>query len=234
MHLFYAPDIKGDHYQLPEDESKHATRVLRLEMGDEVILTDGKGNWMPSEIIDAHAKRCLIRVKEVNSNYQPLPYQLHMAVAPTKNISRFEWFLEKATEIGIHKIIALRTEHSERKDVKLNRLEKVITSAMKQSLKAWHPELEGMISFKDLINSEFSGKKFIAWCEAKPEERMEKHLSKGEKALILIGPEGGFSSTEIEAAKDQGFQAISISQSRLRTETAALVACHSVAFINQS
>lgn len=234
MHLFYAPDINGDSYQLAEDESKHATRVLRLEKGDEVILTDGKGNWMPSEIIDAHAKRCMIRVKEVIADYQTLPYQLHMAVAPTKNISRFEWFLEKATEIGMHKVTALRTEHSERKEVKLNRLEKVITAAMKQSLKAWHPALEGMIPFSDLIRSDFSGKKFIAWCEAKPEERMEKYLSKGENALILIGPEGGFSPAEIQAASDLGFQAISISQSRLRTETAALVACHSVAFINQS
>jgi len=233
MHLFYAPDIQGDTYQLNEEESKHANRVLRLSLGDEVILTDGKGNWMPSTIVDAHAKRCLIQVKEVISNYQALSYELHMAVAPTKNISRYEWFLEKATEIGIHKIMALRTEHSERKEVKLGRLEKVMTAAMKQSLKANHPKLEGMIAFKDLVGMPFEGKKFIAWCEAKPEERMEKHLSKGEKALILIGPEGGFSPAEIELALAEGFLAISISQSRLRTETAALVAVSSVWFINQ-
>lgn len=122
MHLFYAPDIKGDTYQLPEEESKHANRVLRLNIGDEVVLTDGKGNWMPSVIMDAHSKRCLIKVKKIIANYHPLPYQLHMAIAPTKNINRFEWFLEKATEIGIHKITALRTEHSERKEIKLNRL----------------------------------------------------------------------------------------------------------------
>ena len=234
MPVFYAPDIKGDTYILNEEESKHASRVLRLSLGDEVILTDGKGNWMPSVIMDAHAKRCLIQVKEVIPNYQALPYELHMAVAPTKNISRYEWYLEKATEIGIHKITALRTEHSERKDIKLARLEKVITAAMKQSLKAYHPSLEAMIAFKDFMKAPFEGKKFIAWCEAKPGERLEKYLSKGEKALILIGPEGGFSPSEIQQAMEEGFHAISISQSRLRTETAALVACHSVAFINQS
>jgi len=234
MHLFYAPDIHGNSYQLSEEESKHATRVLRLAVGSEVILTDGKGKWMISEIADAHPKKCLIRVKEIIENYNPRNYHLEIAVAPTKNINRYEWFLEKAAEIGIDVFHPLLCEHSERKVIKTERLEKVITSAMKQSLKAWHPELNDLIAFDDFVQQEFDGKKLIAWCEANPEERIENYLQKNEKALICIGPEGGFSPEEIHLAKENGFIPVSISASRLRTETAAIVACHSVAFINQS
>ncbi len=233
MHLFYTPDIIGETYQLPEEESKHASRVLRLEKGDEIILTNGKGDWMPAEIIDAHPKRCLVKIKEIIKNYHPLPYQLYMAVAPTKNINRFEWFLEKATEIGIHRITPLLSEHSERKEIKQQRLEKVITSAMKQSLKAWHPVLDDMTSFSQVLETEFNGIKLIAWCEANEDDRIEQMLKSGEKTLILIGPEGGFSPEEIQQAKEKNFIPVSISKSRLRTETAALVACHSVAFINK-
>lgn len=234
MHLFYTPDISGDNYQLSEEESKHASRVLRLTVGDEIILTDGRGTWMPSEIIDDHPKRCLIRIKERIEKYQPSSYYLHMAVAPTKNISRFEWYLEKATEIGIQRITPILTAHSERKDIKTNRLEKVITSAMKQSLKAWHPKLDKMIKLEAFLTQEFPAKKFIASCEAPQSERLENFLNAGESALILVGPEGGFSPEEIALSQKNGFQAISISKSRLRTETAAIVACHSIAFINQS
>lgn len=233
MHLFYTPDILSETYQLSEEESKHASRVLRLAEGDEIILTDGKGNWMPSEIIDAHPKRCQIKVKEKLENYQTRPYKLYMAVAPTKNIGRFEWFLEKATEIGIDKIIPLLSEHSERKEIKQARLEKVVTSAMKQSLKAWHPTLNQITSFNDVINTDFDGKKLIAWCEAAIGDRIEKRVELGDDVFILIGPEGGFSPNEIEQAKNKGFIPVSISQSRLRTETAAIVACHSIAFINK-
>lgn len=234
MHLFYAPDIHGNSYQLSEEESKHATRVLRLAEGSEVILTDGQGKWMISEIVDAHPKKCLIQVKESIENYKAPKYHLEMAVAPTKNINRYEWFLEKATEIGIDVFHPLLCEHSERKLIKKERLEKVITSAMKQSLKAWHPELNNLLAFEDFVKQDFDGKKLIAWCEANPEERMEKYLQKNEKALICIGPEGGFSPEEIHLAKENGFIPLSISASRLRTETAAIVACHSVAFINKS
>lgn len=234
MHLFYTPDIHGKSYQLSEEESKHAARVLRLDIGDEIILTDGLGNWMTAEIIDAHPKKCVVQVVNTISNYGNRSFELHMAVAPTKNINRFEWYLEKATEIGVDLITPIRTEHSERKEIKWNRLQKVITSAMKQSLKAWHPKLEEMMTFKDLINRDFDGKKLIAWCEAEKEERVDKYVEAGEKVLFLIGPEGGFSPEEVKQAMEKGFQPISISTSRLRTETAAVVACHSLAFINQS
>ena len=234
MHVFYAPDISGNTYQLNEEESKHASRVLRLQLGDEIILTDGKGSWMTSEIVDAHSKRCLVKVKNIFPDYPRHPYQLQMAVAPTKNISRFEWFLEKSTEVGIDIITPLLTEHSERKEVKTSRLNKVITAAMKQSLKAWHPVLEEMTKFDQLISQDFDGVKLIAWCEANKNDRIENFVQKGENALILIGPEGGFSPEEVSKAKEKGFQTISISHSRLRTETAAIVACNSLAFINQS
>lgn len=234
MHVFYAPDISGNTYQLNEEESKHASRVLRLQLGDEVILTDGKGNWMTSEIVDAHPKRCLVKIKNINSDYPRHPYRLQMAVAPTKNISRFEWFLEKSTEVGIDTITPLLSDHSERKEVKTSRLNKVITAAMKQSLKAWHPLLEEITKFDQFINQDFDGVKLIAWCEADKSDRIENFVHKGENALILIGPEGGFSPDEISKAIEKGFQTVSISQSRLRTETAAIVACNSLAFINQS
>ena len=234
MHLFYTPDIQGEHYQLSEEESKHAFRVLRLSEGNQVVLTDGRGRWMPSAITHAHHKRCLVKVTETIENYRPHPYQLHMVVAPTKNINRFEWFLEKATEIGINVITPLLSEHSERKEVKQKRLNKVITAAMKQSLKAWHPLLNEMSSFQQMIDTEFQGKKLIAWCEAKQSDRIETVVDKGDEVLILIGPEGGFSPDEITQAKEKGFRPVSISQSRLRTETAALVACSHIAFINQS
>lgn len=234
MHLFYAPDIQGNTYQLSEEESKHATRVLRLHEGSEVFMTDGNGKWMKSEIISAHQKKCLIRVVETIENYNKPDYHLELAVAPTKNISRYEWFLEKATEIGLAKIHPLLCEHSERKIIKNDRLEKVITSAMKQSLKAWHPKLNELFRFKDFAKQHWPGKKLIAWCEASESERIENYLNPGEHALICIGPEGGFSPEEIEIAKQNDFIPISISKSRLRTETAAIVACHSVAFINKA
>lgn len=234
MHLFYAPDIQGNIYQLCEEESKHASRVLRLSVGSEVYLCDGKGKWMRSEIVDAHPKKCFIQVKETTEDYNTRDYQLEMAVSPTKNINRYEWFLEKATEIGIDIITPILSEHSERKLIKNERLEKVITSAMKQSLKAWHPELKSMTRFEQFVRQDFNGKKLIAWCEADQTERIDKYLSPGENAVICIGPEGGFSAEEISLAKENGFAPISISHSRLRTETAALVACHSVAFINKN
>ncbi|OYT17890.1 MAG: 16S rRNA (uracil(1498)-N(3))-methyltransferase [Bacteroidetes bacterium 4572_77] len=232
MQLFYTPNIVGNTHQLNQEESKHAIKVLRLSLGSIVWLTNGKGRWMKGEIEDDHAKRCRISIIESQENYQKKPYELTMAVAPTKNISRFEWFLEKATEIGIDTIYPMLSEHSERKVIKRERLEKVITAAMKQSLKAWHPELTELDTFKHLIEKDFDGQKFIAYCEAPKSEKMEKYLSPGHSAFILIGPEGGFSPKEISLAQEQGFRPINISASRLRTETAAIVACHSVAFIN--
>ena len=231
MHLFYCSDITGDKYTLNEDESKHCVRVLRLVNGDRIHITDGKGNLFETELIDDHPKRCTVNILDTQTEFGKRDFSLKMAVAPTKNISRYEWFLEKATELGIDQITPIICEHSERKEVKNERLEKVIVSAVKQSLKAYVPELDSAIKFKDFINQDFDGQKFIAYCEGEPELLKEVYIPKSD-VLILIGPEGDFSPTEVEQAHAAGFIPISLGKSRLRTETAAIVACHAINFMN--
>ncbi len=235
MHLFYTPDIeKDDFYQLNEEESKHAVRVLRLNIGDEVWLTDGKGTMIQAQLVDNHPKRCNLKIVKRIEKYAKRDYRLHMAVAPTKNISRFEWFLEKATEIGIDEITPILCEHSERNTIKADRLNKVITAAVKQSLKAYHPKLNGLRKFSDLLKENRDSKMLLAWCEATKENRIDNFVKPKEDILVFIGPEGGFSDNEVKQAKDAAVNLVSISDSRLRTETAAIVACHSIAFINKS
>lgn len=235
MHLFYTPDIGNEElYQLNEEESKHAVRVLRLNIDDEVWLTDGKGMMIQAKLVDNHPKRCHLKIVKRIDEYAKRNYRLHMAVAPTKNISRFEWFLEKATEIGVDEITPILCEHSERNTIKVERLNKVITSAVKQSLKAYHPKLNPLRKFSDVLEDIRESKAVLAWCNANEEDRIEQFAKPKEDVLIFIGPEGGFSDSEVEQAKQSGVVLASISASRLRTETAALVACHSVAFINKS
>lgn len=232
MQLFYTPDISSNP-ELPEDEARHCIRVLRLGEGAEIDLTDGKGYFYKTIIQQANPKHCLVSIKETVQ--QPLlwPFHLHIAIAPTKNMDRLEWFAEKATEIGIDAITCLNCRHSERKELKKERIDKILISAMKQSLKARLPQLTGMTDFKAFIKQPFDGKKFIAHCE-EGEKPLLKHVYQpGEKVLILIGPEGDFSTEEIKLAKEAGFIAISLGESRLRTETAALVACQTIHFINQ-
>lgn len=235
MHLFYTPDIENDEfYQLDEEESKHAVRVLRLNVGDEVWLTDGKGRMMQAKLIENNPKRCNLQIVNRLVDYGKRNYHLHLAVAPTKNSSRYEWFLEKATEIGVDEITPIICEHSERTMIKTDRLNKVITAAMKQSLKAYHPILNLPIKFNELLKAKKEDKILLAWCSASAKERIEKFTEANEDLLIFIGPEGGFSKHEIEEARKTGVKLVSISSSRLRTETAAIVACHSVAFINKT
>lgn len=235
MHLFYTPGIgKEDLYQLNEEESKHAVRVLRLNIDDEVWLTDGKGTMIQAKLIDNHPKRCNLQILKRIADYDKRNYRLHMVVAPTKNISRFEWFLEKATEIGVDEITPVLCEHSERNSVKIERLNKVITAAVKQSLKAYHPKLNPLKKFGDVLRENKDAKMLLAWCNATEEDRIEKFAETKEDIIIFIGPEGGFSEREIEEARNADVELVSISSSRLRTETAAMVACHSLAFINKS
>lgn len=233
MHLFYSPDINDNIYTLSEEESKHCIRVLRLKIGDSIHLTDGKGNLFETRIKNDHPKKCELLVIDIQKNLGKRDYILHMAVAPTKNINRFEWFLEKATEIGIDEFTPLICERSERKEVKRERLNKVITAAMKQSLKAYHPMLNEAIKFKDFIKQDFQGEKFIAYCNENHMDQLKSIYQKGKNALLLIGPEGDFSPREIELAMEAGFKPVSLGSSRLRTETAALVACHTVNLLNQ-
>lgn len=235
MHLFYTPDIAPSHpqYFLNEEESKHAVRVLRLEKGAEVQLIDGRGGLYTAQIKDAHPKRTILQITNVVTQYNKRNHYLHIAIAPTKNLDRLEWFLEKATEIGIDEITLIICQRSERKEAKTERLNKIITSAIKQSLKAYHPVLNEPVALAKFLAQPFSGQKFIAHCEQGDKANLNAEVVKQDKYLILIGPEGDFSPAEIDAALQSGFKAITLGESRLRTETAALEACFEINFLNR-
>ena len=228
MQLFYAPDIVPPLHTLNEEESKHCIRVLRLQCGGRIHITDGRGNLFCCEITDDNPRRCTVRVVSAETGFEKLPYALTMAVAPTKNSERFEWFLEKATEVGVTAVVPLETEHSERRVFKPERAGKVITAAMKQSLKAYRPELHPLTPFREAAARPFEGRKFIAHCAPalSPAGKiyLPATLRKGESALVFIGPEGDFSDAEIAFARVNGFEEITLGTQRLRTETAAVVA----------
>jgi len=233
MHLFYTPDLKNETYRLNEEESKHCVRVLRQTEGDTLYLVDGKGLFCEAIITTAHPKACELRITERKVNYGARNFRLTIAVAPTKNIDRYEWFLEKATEIGIDRVIPLISRYSERKEIKHERLEKVMISAIKQSIKAYLPHLNPILTFKQFIKIPFEGQKFIAHCNDGAKVLLSDAIIKGADVLIAIGPEGDFSIEEVEAAIGEGFIPISLGDARLRTETAALVACVTVNLKNQ-
>lgn len=233
MHWFYAENIRNKVYGFSEQESKHAVRVLRLQKGDQVMLSNGKGTVFSGMIADDHPKHCSLAITSKKS-YSKRNFKIHIAVAPTKNISRFEWFLEKATEVGIEAITPLFCEHSERLQIRNDRLEKIIITALKQSQQAWLPVLNEATGFDSLVSKTFSGQKFIAYVDQNHDQLLQDVYQTGNDALILIGPEGDFSKAEIDAAISNGFAPISLGKNRLRTETAAFVACHTINLINQS
>ncbi len=236
MQLFYNPDITNADslVTFSKEESRHIVKVLRMKESDSFTITNGKGSFFNAEITTANPKGCLVKILSEETQ-QPLPYNLHLVVAPTKLNDRYEWFLEKATEIGISEITPIICDHSERKQIKAERYEKILQSAMKQSLKAFLPTLNPAISFKEFIASEKEndGLRCIAHCEETNKKSLKSVLLPKTKTTILIGPEGDFSSDEIKLAIQAGFQAVALGESRLRTETAAIVACHSVAFTNE-
>ena len=244
IRYFYAPDLAQSD-ELPAEEAAHCLRVLRLQAGDEIWVTDGRGRCARAEILSAGGKRCRFKVL----SEEPLPCEwnrhLHLAVAPTKHMDRIEWLVEKATEIGFDELTFLDCRYSERKVVKAERVDKILVAAMKQSHKAYKPVLNDMVDFQDFIKRDFPGQKFIAHCydesdidgSCNEKEYSDKRMDGGkafladvlrpdEDALVMIGPEGDFSVEEVRAAISQGFQPISLGRSRLRTETAALVAVH--------
>lgn len=236
MQLFYHPEISENDQQIifPQDESKHIVKVLRKQEGDQLQVTNGKGLLFKTELILITQKQCVATVLEVTKEKEPSHY-LHLAVAPTKMNDRYEWFLEKATEIGVREITPVIGDHSERKFVKLNRYERVLQSAMKQSLHLSIPQINEAMSVSGFIQSDIPGKKYIAHCEEQQERRsLKSQVKAGERSTILIGPEGDFSSAEIELALKNEWIPVSLGDSRLRTETAAIVACHTVALANQS
>lgn len=233
MHLFYTPDINGNRYTLDETESKHCIRVLRLKEGEQIRLVDGRGSFYDAVISLAHPKACQVEITRTEHEVGKRNFRLHIAIGPTKSIDRFEWFLEKATEIGIDEITPLLCRYSERKSIKPPRLENIITSAMKQSLKAYRPVLHEMTVFKDFVSQTFPGNKYIAHCEPTERKLLSHILPQKEDVIMLIGPEGDFSPEEIRLALDNGFQPVSLGESRLRTETAGVVACHTVNLLNE-
>lgn len=224
MQLFYCNDIKDKLYTLSKEESAHCVRVLRKKSGEKIDIIDGRGGLYEAVIIDDKASGCVVEIVGSQCEFGQLPYELHIAIAPTKNIDRLEWFLEKSSEIGISEVSLLLCDHSERKTVKQERVEKVVVSAVKQSLKAYVPKLNELVSFAEFMKQDFGDMpRFIAHCDPAFER---VHLKKivGDRALVLIGPEGDFSPKEIELALSKGFVSISLGSSRLRTETAALYA----------
>ncbi len=232
MHLFYTPDIAVKS-ELPEEEAAHCVRVLRLSQGDEVELTDGLGSFYRAEISAISGKRCLVSVKEQKEHPLLWSGHLHIAMAPTKNMDRTEWFAEKATEIGFDELTFLNCRFSERKVIKTERIEKILVSAMKQSLKARKPILNEMTDFNKFVEKGWTGQKFIAHCHEGEKPLLKNVITPGEDALVLIGPEGDFSPEEVQKAIACGFQPISLGKARLRTETAALVSCHILNLTNQ-
>jgi len=232
MNLFYAPDIVQPYYQLSEEESKHLIRVFRYHVDDAVFFTDGNGFIYACTIIDASPKHCKVEVLTKTEGADKRSFIVQMGVAPTKNISRFEWYLEKATEIGIDIIIPFVSFHSERKDIKTDRLNRVITAGVKQSLKSFHPRLHELMKFKEMIEQPFDGQKFIAFIDNEVTLELSKAYQPGNNAFILIGPEGDFSIDEVEMAKHHGFVPVKLGPSRLRTETAAVAACHTINLLN--
>lgn len=236
MHLFYTPDINTSTYTLSEEESKHCIRVLRLVEGDRIYLVDGRGGFYETHIIEAHPKRCMVQVLDVKLNFGKRNYYLHVAISPLKSLDRFEWFLEKATEIGIDEITPIITHRSEKREIKLDRCNKIIEAAMKQSKKAFHPKLNEYIAYNKFINNkvEEDATKLIAHCLDSEKKKLSDYISVvPKKYLILIGPEGDFTEEEIVLANNKNFEALDLGESRLRTETAAIKACALVAFINE-
>ncbi|MGG5506466.1 MULTISPECIES: 16S rRNA (uracil(1498)-N(3))-methyltransferase [unclassified Myroides] len=235
MQLFYSPSIDKTQstFTFDKEESKHIIRVLRKKEGDILFVTNGQGTLFETRISLASDRHCLTEITQYTDKEQT-PFRLHLAVAPTKMNERYEWFLEKATEIGIHEITPIICDHSERKVVKTERFEKIIQSAMKQSLQMYLPQLNAPITLKEFLKQDHQGALYIAHCEEDQEKELLKNSIKSqEEYLLLVGPEGDFSPAEIKIALEKGFKPVSLGHTRLRTETAALVACHSFVFANE-
>ena len=232
MALFYAPQIE-EGWELPDDEAAHCLRVLRLSVGDELDITDGKGNFYKAEISSIAGKRCYVKAKEVIRMQKGWKGHLHIAIAPTKNLDRIEWMTEKAVEIGLDELTFLNCRFSERKVIKTERIERIVVSAMKQSLKPYKTVVNEMTDFAKFIKQDFPGDKFIAHCYDSERVLLKDNISAERDATILIGPEGDFSPEEVQMAVEAGFKPVSLGNSRLRTETAGLVACHTFNLINE-
>ncbi len=225
MHVFFAAHIREDIATLDGEESHHCIKVLRLVEGSEVVVTDGKGAWCKATIALPNPKGVILKICGTPKPLNPRPFHLHLAVAPTKQMDRFEWMLEKCTECGVDEITPVFCDHSERRVLKPQRLEKIIASAMKQSLRAYLPKLNQAMPLTAFLHQTTSSRAFIAHCEDGHKTHLNDALKPGHNALIIIGPEGDFSPEEISLSMRKGYQPINLGDHRLRTETAALTAC---------
>ena len=232
MQLFYDPEISDGPHQLRDTEAQHAARVLRKREGDTIDLVDGRGGWYTATITEINKRNCLIDARLLRRETVRANHRTSLLVAPTKNIDRFEWILEKVTEIGIDRIQPIFTEHSERNRLRLDRLERVLESAMKQSLRAWLPELAPLLPFGEAIVRNTGDQKLIAYLGESGVPLLGKVYSQGGDVTIAVGPEGGFSPEEAGIAKQLGFTAVSLGPYRLRTETAAITAVHTIEMTN--
>ena len=227
VRFFYAPDAQTS-TELPPDEAMHALRVLRLKAGDAMMLMDGQGNYYRAEVTLAHTKPCFYEIKEVLPQERQWQGHVHLAIAPTKMMERMEWMLEKAVEVGVDEITFIHSQFSERRLVKISRCDKIAVAATKQSHKAWKPKLNEIVTFEKFIRMPFEGGKYIAHCyDEIPRTYLYDELRqapKQEDALVLIGPEGDFSVSEVKTALACGFKSVHLGKSRLRTETAGLSA----------
>ena len=233
MNVFFLSDAKLGMISLPEEESKHCVKVLRMKEGDRFCVSNGKGSLFDAELLDANPKKAVASLYNEYAGYDNKDFVLEIAIAPTKSNDRTEWFLEKATEIGIDKVKLFASCHSERKVANVDRFRKVMIAALKQLIKSKLPLIEDVVSLETLVKQPFDGKKYIAYISENVTEQLCDIYKKGDNVLILIGPEGDFSPKEVRVAMDYGFIPVSLGHARLRTETAALVACHTVQLINQ-
>jgi len=233
MNIFYINPVDVTECTLNAEESWHCAKVLRLQKGEIINMIDGQGGFYTGRLIDTSPQACQVYIESIIEQYNKRNYYLHIAMAPTKSSDRFEWFLEKATEIGIDEITPLQCMHSERKNINIDRCKKILLSATKQSVNAFLPKVNPLIKFDKFIKEKDFAAKYIAHCNDTPRDLLSSKYEKGSRTIILIGPEGDFDLEEVKASQAQGFQAISLGQSRLRTETAGVVAAHTVSLMNE-
>ncbi len=234
MQIFYVPGITGSTCLMDENNSRHSIRVLRMTKGDRLKLVDGIGNLYEGIISDPDPSGCRVTISSVIRNFEKRGYRLHIAISPIKNQERFEWFIEKSVEIGIDEITPVICRNTEKTGIKRDRINNIIISAMKQSLKAFMPSLNEPLTFSEFIDSDHTGIKMIASCNPENDrKKIDNVYEKNRDAVILIGPEGDFTGKELNLALNNGYIPVHLGTSRLRTETAGIAACHSVYFINQ-
>jgi 16S rRNA (uracil1498-N3)-methyltransferase len=236
MQLFHNPDINlsANIFSFDKNESRHIIKVLRKKEKDQLQITNGKGMLFNSEIIKANDKKCVIQIISAELQPKPWTYHLHIAIAPTKMNDRYEWFLEKSTEIGIDEITPIICDNSERKTIKIDRFKKVIVSAIKQSLKYQLPILNDPIKFSEFIKKDFKGSRLIAHCDKTDRQKLKQESVTHNNITVLIGPEGDFSTKEINAALQHKFIPLSLGKSRLRTETAGIVVCNAISILKDN